>query len=65
MEQPNKIPCPNCGGTKHCTSCNGTGIADRLGVRIVCPVCLGNGRCLPCGGSGEIEGGGDPPISTG
>lgn len=59
------IACGACKGAKQCTSCGGSGIVERVGVRMSCAVCNGGGNCLPCGGTGEVEGGGGPPAGAG
>ncbi len=63
MPQSETTVCSHCSGQKHCTSCRGTGIVDRLGYRMTCAVCSGGGECLPCGGTGEVfeTDNGDPP----
>jgi hypothetical protein len=59
------IACDSCKGEKRCTSCGGSGLVERVGVRMPCAVCSGSGRCLKCGGTGEVEGGGEPSIGAG
>ena len=65
MTESRKLACTICEGRKRCTSCGGTGIVQRIDVRMTCAVCNGGGKCLHCGGTGEIEGGGDPDIEAG
>jgi hypothetical protein len=62
-----KTTCGVCEGRKICTSCGGSGIVERMDVRMACAVCSGGGRCLHCGGSGEMEDGDGraPPIKAG
>lgn len=57
--KPSDEPCMDCGGSKICQHCHGTGEDPEQGWNLetyLCPVCDGSAVCQHCGGTGD-----DPP----
>ena len=48
--------CWTCGGSGHCSSCDGSGYVEEYGSNdeVECSECNGTGHCSTCGGTGEV-----------
>ena len=46
-------PCEDCGGSRDCKHCGGTGTITNEDIESFCNPCNGSGTCNVCKGSGE------------